>query len=84
MVDSVESMSQKAFRVLALIILCINPALSDCGTWQQSYTMLYNRILTGDVQPRYAVFVAVEAGLADNLLGLMTSVLHNPSVKISM
>ena len=68
-------MIQKAIKIIALCIVCITPAYSDCGTWQQSYTMLYNRILTGDMQPRYAVFVAVEAGLADNLLGLITSML---------
>ena len=68
-------MIQKALKIIALCVVCIKPAYSDCGTWQQSYTMLYNRILTGDMQPRYAVFVAVEAGLADNLLGLITSML---------
>lgn len=43
-----------------------------CGTWQANYTRLHERILAGDLPPHFAVSVAVEAGLADRLTGIIT------------
>lgn len=43
-----------------------------CGHWQEAYTKLHAEILSGQRPPRYAVSVAVEAGLADRLSGLIT------------
>ena len=45
----------------------------NCGSWQNDYTVLHARILSGQASSRYAVAVAVEAGLTDNLVGVITS-----------
>mmetsp|Transcript_9176 Transcript_9176/g.27560 ORF Transcript_9176/g.27560 Transcript_9176/m.27560 type:complete len:258 (-) Transcript_9176:7-780(-) len=42
---------------------------SRCGTWQRQYATFHKRTLRGELQPRYVVSVAVQAGLADRLVG---------------
>lgn len=46
--------------------------LQICGSWQDLYTSYHARVRSGDLHPRYAVSVAVEAGLADNMIGLIS------------
>ncbi len=51
---------------------CANDAtasLRQCGTWQQQYASFHQRTLRGELPPRFAVSLAVEAGLADRLVG---------------
>lgn len=47
-------------------------ASADCGTWQENYIKLHQEVLRGVRAPRFAVSVAVEAGLADRLTGTIT------------
>eukprot|EP00204_Picochlorum_oklahomense_P002800 CAMPEP_0118804294 /NCGR_PEP_ID=MMETSP1161-20130426/22094_1 /TAXON_ID=249345 /ORGANISM="Picochlorum oklahomensis, Strain CCMP2329" /LENGTH=157 /DNA_ID=CAMNT_0006733015 /DNA_START=139 /DNA_END=608 /DNA_ORIENTATION=- len=51
-----------------------NEALSpDCGhEWQKEYANLHREILDGRLPARYVISVAVEAGIADRLSGLMS------------
>ena len=44
-------------------------SLRQCGTWQQQYASFHQRTLRGELPPRFAVSLAVEAGLADRLVG---------------
>jgi len=46
-----------------------HPAHCDCGTWQREYTELHTATLKGELPPRFAISLAVEAGLADRLVG---------------
>lgn len=43
-----------------------------CGNWQAEYSRLHASILRGEAPPRYAVSIAVEAGFADNVVGLIS------------
>ena len=76
-------MGRCALTVLALTIVGTVSAHLECGTWQLDYTSFHTRVLRGEAPPRFAVFVAVEAGLADNLLGLMTSTLQSVNLYIN-
>lgn len=47
-----------------------------CGNqWQNTYTALHAAVLSGEKHPRKLVSVAVEAGIADRLSGLITQFL---------
>lgn len=48
-------------------------ALHGCGNWHETYTQMHNEIRNGTLPPRFLVNVAVEAGLADRLTGLITA-----------
>eukprot|EP00271_Cylindrocystis_brebissonii_P003049 TRINITY_DN13798_c0_g1_i1.p1 TRINITY_DN13798_c0_g1~~TRINITY_DN13798_c0_g1_i1.p1 ORF type:complete len:554 (-),score=49.59 TRINITY_DN13798_c0_g1_i1:115-1776(-) len=48
------------------------PEFPGCGYWQRDYIALHAAILAGQSAPRFAVSVAVEKGLADRLLGVIT------------
>ena len=43
-----------------------------CGIWQENYIERHRAILNGSLPSRYLVSVAVEAGLADRLIGTLT------------
>jgi hypothetical protein len=47
-------------------------AFEGCGTWQEDYMRLHQQTLAGELPPRYLVSVAVEAGLADRLIGIIS------------
>eukprot|EP00611_Tribonema_gayanum_P028478 TRINITY_DN7331_c0_g1_i1.p1 TRINITY_DN7331_c0_g1~~TRINITY_DN7331_c0_g1_i1.p1 ORF type:complete len:446 (+),score=61.44 TRINITY_DN7331_c0_g1_i1:44-1381(+) len=47
-------------------------AFHGCGHWQESYMDFHERTLAGTLPPRYLVSVAVEAGLADRLIGTIS------------
>lgn len=48
------------------------PQAMTCGSWQDTYARLHNEIRNGKKPPRYFVSVAVEAGIADRLSGMIT------------
>ena len=48
-------------------------AFEGCGTWQEHYRAYHRRVLAGQLPPRYLVAVLVQAGLADQLLGVITA-----------
>ena len=53
--------------------LTIRPSsFEGCGKWQENYIQRHRAILNGSLPPRYLVSVAVEAGLADRLIGTLT------------
>lgn len=53
------------------------PQAGRCATgWMAQYTKLHADVQSGRLPPRYLVSVAVEAGLADRLAGLMTLFWH--------
>jgi hypothetical protein len=53
------------------------PQAARCSTrWMQEYGQLHADILGGVREPRHFVSVAVEAGLADRLTGMMTQFWH--------
>ncbi|KAG5189463.1 hypothetical protein JKP88DRAFT_301886 [Tribonema minus] len=58
-----DSSSESAARPEAFI---------NCGNWQESYMTFHRRTLAGELPPRYLVSVAVEAGLADRLVGTIS------------
>ena len=66
------------YLVFAAILVLPNAAEArlECGSWQSDYITLHSRILVGHLPPQYVVFVAVESGLADNLLGIVTGELE--------
>jgi hypothetical protein len=43
-----------------------------CGSWQEDYIHLHQQILAGECPPRYLVAVAVQGGLADRIVGIIT------------
>jgi len=43
--------------------------ISKCGNWQRQYANFHRRSLQGELPPRFAVALVVEAGLADRLVG---------------
>jgi Xyloglucan fucosyltransferase len=45
---------------------------AGCGTWQEDYMSLHEQTLSGERPPRYLVSVAVEAGLADRVIGIIS------------
>eukprot|EP00953_Heterococcus_sp_UTEX-ZZ885_P001997 1589-Heterococcus_DN1.PRE.4 len=47
-------------------------AFEGCGSWQESYMKLHQRILAGEQEPRFLVSVSVEGGLADRITGIIT------------
>jgi len=49
---------------------------ANCGKWTENYALMHKSSLSGAVQnPRFVASVAVRAGLADNLKGLVTQFL---------
>lgn len=61
--------------------------LDGCGAWREKYMDLHRGILSGSLPPRYLVSIAVEAGLADRVIGILTefyfAVLTNRAFQIT-
>lgn len=51
------------------------PGLEGCGRWQKSYKTFHRDVLAGTLPPRYLVYVQVQAGLADQITGAITTFL---------
>jgi Xyloglucan fucosyltransferase len=47
-------------------------AFQGCGNWQEDYMRLHQQMLAGERPPRYLVSIAVEAGLADRVIGIIS------------
>jgi hypothetical protein len=48
-------------------------AFDECGVWQEGYMDLHRKILAGEAPQRYLVAVAYKGGLADQLVGIITT-----------
>jgi hypothetical protein len=48
-------------------------AFDQCGVWQEAYMERHRRILAGELPERYVVAVLHDAGVADQLLGVVTA-----------
>ena len=69
-------------RLYALLIFtgmdASNQSITDnssCGSWQNSYKFLHQAILDGIMPDKFLVSVPVRAGLADNLIGMVSQFL---------
>ena len=49
---------------------------TTCGSWQESYSNLHKRILSGEQPGRYAVMVPTRSGVSDRLVGIVTVFLY--------
>ena len=49
-----------------------DPGSLYCGNWQAEYSRLHSSILRGEAPPRFAVSIAIEAGFADNVVGIIS------------
>ena len=55
---------------LVVISVFLVNAENSCGTWQDKYSDLHQRILKGDAPQRYLISIPPHTGLADKLVGL--------------
>ncbi len=78
---NVHQMSPRWLNILWLSLLLVafgsvegigDDGSLTCGDWQSEYSRLHASIVSGQAPARYVVSVAVEAGFADNVVGIIT------------
>ncbi|PSC68917.1 Proteophosphoglycan ppg4 [Micractinium conductrix] len=47
-----------------------------CGTWQRDYAVQHATVLSGHAPPRFVASVAVQSGLADRVVGVMSQLMY--------